>query len=383
MMKNNTMVSSLSISAIRVGRRHRKHLGDLQELAASIAEIGLLHPIVVTPDKKLIAGERRLRATKLLGWTKVPVRVVDLNDIIRGEHAENTHRLNLTPSEAVAIAHALEPLERKAAKQRQGTRTDKHPGKLPRSSMGRAGDKIARATGVSRRTLEKAAEIVAAAEANPRRYGSLVTGMDKSGHVNGYYHRLKILQQAEAIRREPPQLPGRGPYRVIVVDPPWPWHTWRKNDPSNRIVGGYPRMSIEEICAVDVASIAARDCILWLWTTNHHMRNAFRVLDAWGFKEYTMLTWVKNKIGMGDWLKGQTEHCIMAARGKPVVELTTQTTALHAPRRAHSQKPREFYKLVEKLCPAPRYAYLFSRHRPGPNWDCHGNEAPKYLEAAE
>jgi len=81
-------------------------------------------------------------------------------------------------------------------------------------------------------------------------------------------------------------------------------------------------------------------------------------------------------MGMGDWLRGQTEHCIMAVRGKPVVTLTNQTTLLHAPVRGHSQKPVEFYDLVESLCPAPRYADLFSRYRHNDKWDCHGDEAP-------
>ena len=66
----------------------------------------------------------------------------------------------------------------------------------------------------------------------------------------------------------------------------------------------------------------------------------------------------------------------MAVRGKPIVTLTNQTTLLHAPVRAHSQKPVEFYDLVELLCPAPRYADLFSRYRHNERWDCHGDQSP-------
>jgi N6-adenosine-specific RNA methylase IME4 len=66
----------------------------------------------------------------------------------------------------------------------------------------------------------------------------------------------------------------------------------------------------------------------------------------------------------------------MAVRGKPVVTLTNQSTLLLAPWRGHSVKPREFYDLVESLCPAPRYADLFSRYRHNERWDCHGDEAP-------
>jgi N6-adenosine-specific RNA methylase IME4 len=103
------------------------------------------------------------------------------------------------------------------------------------------------------------------------------------------------------------------------------------------------------------------------------MRHAFTVLDAWGFEAKTILTWVKNKFVRGDWLRGQTEHCIMATRGKPTVELTNQTTVLHGAVRANSQKPDEFYAMVEKLCPAPRYAELFARTERR-KWDGHGDE---------
>jgi N6-adenosine-specific RNA methylase IME4 len=157
------------------------------------------------------------------------------------------------------------------------------------------------------------------------------------------------------------------PYRVIIVDPPWPYDD-RQDDPSYRGTTPYPQMSIAEICALDVASIAAPDCILWLWTTNYHMRNAFAVLDAWGFEHRTILTWVKDRMGVGDWLRGQTEHVLMAGRGSPTITLTKQTTVLKAPAHAHSQKPEEFYKLVETLCPASRYAELFSRYPHSERW---------------
>ena len=74
------------------------------------------------------------------------------------------------------------------------------------------------------------------------------------------------------------------------------------------------------------------------------------MLDAWGFEQKTILTWVKDRIRMGHWLRGQTEHCIMAVRGKPIRELTNQSTVLYGPVGAHSQKPEAFYNLVERLC---------------------------------
>jgi N6-adenosine-specific RNA methylase IME4 len=374
---NSPKQGSKQIADIKIGRRHRRDMGDLEGLARNIEELGLLHPVVVKPDGELIAGERRLRAAEQLGWTKIPVTVIDLAAATKGEFAENTYRKDFTLSEAVAIKRALEPIERAAAKKRQA-RVEKFS-----TLKGRALDKVAAVAGLHRTTLAKAEAIVDAAEAEPDKFGKLVTDMDRTGRVNGLYKLLKIARQAEEIRREPPPLPGHGPYRVIVADPPWPYEI-RREDPSHRATYDYPQMSIAQICALDVCSLAAPDSILWLWTTNYHMLNGARdVLDAWGFAPITILTWAKDRFGNGAWLRGQTEHCILATRGKPTVQLTNQSTLLSASTRGHSVKPVEFYDLVERLCPAPRYAYLFSRYRHNDKWDCHGDEAPPMREAAE
>ena len=333
-----------------------------------------------TPAGTLVAGERRLRAAEQLGWGEIPVTVVDLDQIARGEYAENTFRKDFTLSEAVAIKRALDPIEREAAKERQregGRRGGKGSGKLPEASKGNAADKAAQATGMARRTLEKAEAIVDAADAEPERFGKLLEDMDRTGRANGVYRRLENARQAERIRSEPPPLPSNGPYRCIVADPAWPYELAR-NDPSTRGVHPYPTMHIDEVCALPVATLAGDHCLLWLWVPSMLLANGTgaRVVEAWGFSPRTILTWAKNKMGNGTWLRGQTEHAIMAVRGKPIVTLTNQTTVLHAPVREHSQKPVEFYDFVESLCPAPRYADLFSRYRHNERWDCHGDEAP-------
>jgi N6-adenosine-specific RNA methylase IME4 len=176
-------------------------------------------------------------------------------------------------------------------------------------------------------TIQKARAIRDAAKEDPEKFGKLKESIDRTGRVNGV-------------------------------------------------------MSISQICAMgsDVAGLAHDDCILWLWTTNLHMREALSVTTAWGFEHKTILTWIKDRMGTGDWLRGQTEHRIMATRGHPIVELRNQSTALHAKARGHSVKPVEFYDFVEKLCPAPRYADFFSRYCHNEKWDCHGDEAPAACE---
>src|SRR5262249_8603022 len=131
------------IDAIVIGERHRKDMGDLAGLAASMDELGLLQAIGVRPDGTLVWGERRRRAAKLLGWTDIEAKIINIDSIARGEYAENTFRKDFTLSEAVAIKRALEPLEKAAAKERQqkSKGRGKKGGQVALPFQGRAADK--------------------------------------------------------------------------------------------------------------------------------------------------------------------------------------------------------------------------------------------------
>jgi N6-adenosine-specific RNA methylase IME4/ParB-like chromosome segregation protein Spo0J len=159
--------------------------------------------------------------------------------------------------------------------------------------------------------------------------------------------------EAEAIDRELPSLPdGSTKYRLLVADPPWPYQS-RMDDATKRGVVPYPVMSLNEIKVLSVAELAHDDSVLFLWITNAFVEEGFAVARAWGFRPVTLLTWVKPRMGTGDWLRGASEHAIMAVRGRPVVRLTNQSTVLHAPvPRRHSTKPPEAYALFEGLVPA-------------------------------
>ena len=357
----------MHIDQIQVGFRYRKDLGDLRGLADSIAEVGLLHPVVVTPEGRLIAGLRRLEACRTLGWTEIPVTVVDLYQAARGEAHENFVRKDLLPSEIVALKRAIEPMERREARQRQGSRADLcHPATVA-ERQGDARDKIARYLGVGRTTIERAEAVVDAAEEEPEEYGYLVEQMDRSGKVAGAYRRLEVLRQAKELNAAPPELPT-GPFQVIVVDPPWRYAT------GNSLP--YPTMDIEEIKAMPVADLADDDAILWLWTTNAHLRVAFDVVEAWGFEYKALLTWVKDRMGTGEWLRGRTEHCLLASRGKPVFIHGTHSTVLEAARREHSRKPEEFYALVEATCAGGKVELFARQQRPG--WRAFGNQTTRF-----
>lgn len=378
--------SSLLAQQIIIESRCRTDLGDIKPLAQSIDDIGLLHPIVVNSSHRLIAGERRLAACKSLGWETVPARVVktldDATAALKAERDENTCRKDFTPSEAVALGERLEEIYREEAEKNaeagrklggetSGKGRSKNDSSVETFHKAKAGtktrDRVGEAVGMSGRTYEKAKAIVNSGDKN------LIAKMDRTGKVNGVHKRLKVQNQIAEIRKEPPPLPT-GPFRVLVVDPPWEY--WkRKDDPSHRATCPYPSMSIEEIKGLEIKEMSHEDAVLWLWTTNSHLPESFSIVDAWGFQYKTTLTWVKDRMGCGDWLSGKTEHCLMCTRGKPTINLTNQTTAIKAPLREHSQKPEEFYELVEALCPGSK-TELFSRtNRDG--WVSHGDEAGK------
>jgi ParB-like chromosome segregation protein Spo0J len=70
-------MDKVRIEEIQFGPRVREDLGDVEELARSIARHGLLHPPVLDRDKWLIAGARRVKACQLLGWEEIEVRWFD------------------------------------------------------------------------------------------------------------------------------------------------------------------------------------------------------------------------------------------------------------------------------------------------------------------
>lgn len=105
MSQHNT--DEVLVADVIVGKRFRQDLGDINALAGSIDEIGLLQPIGITSSLELIFGQRRLEAAKQLGWEHIPARIIDIGAIVQGEFHENEFREDFTPSERVAITDAL------------------------------------------------------------------------------------------------------------------------------------------------------------------------------------------------------------------------------------------------------------------------------------
>lgn len=121
-------MTAVALDDIRVGDRHRHDLGDIKTLAESMVEVGLLHPVVVTADYRLIAGQRRIVAARRLGWNTIDITVAtsitEAGVMLAAERDENTCRKAFTPTEEHAVYEAVLALEKPKAAERQGTRTD-------------------------------------------------------------------------------------------------------------------------------------------------------------------------------------------------------------------------------------------------------------------
>ena len=110
----------VDIDRIIVGDRIRKDFGDIDELAEDISENGLINPPVVNKEYQLLAGERRLRACKLLGWPQIEVRRMDTRDAeheLNIEISENDVRKGFTKSERVDYIRRLLRIEQAKAKE--------------------------------------------------------------------------------------------------------------------------------------------------------------------------------------------------------------------------------------------------------------------------
>lgn len=169
-----------------------------------------------------------------------------------------------------------------------------------------------------------------------------------------------------------------GRYRTIVADPPWRYESAATKADAGK---HYETMSLEEIAALSVPELADTSCHLWLWTTNAFMEDALWLVRCWMFRPMTILTWCKRQPGVGFYLRNNTEHCILATRGRPLVpENKVMASWFIWPRAEHSRKPDAFYDLVEQVSPAPRLEMFARRQRLG--WDTWGDEALHHVEGA-
>jgi N6-adenosine-specific RNA methylase IME4 len=169
-----------------------------------------------------------------------------------------------------------------------------------------------------------------------------------------------------------------GKYKTIYIDPPWP------EKGGGKIKRGadrhYNLMTIREILALPVIKIADPEgCHIYCWVTNNYLQAGLAALQAWEFRYVTAITWHKDRIGLGQYFRGITEHCLFGTKGSLPYKINEGKrqqgkTGFYAPKSNHSAKPAEMRNMIEIVSYEPRIE-LFARDR-APGWDVWGNEAP-------
>lgn len=175
-------------------------------------------------------------------------------------------------------------------------------------------------------------------------------------------------------------------YRTIVADPPWPYPEGFVLGPGHGVFRThdgplpYQALSLENICALPVAMLAESDCRLFLWTTNRHLFDGFRVMRAWGFRYRQTLVWHKVDANIpASVAPNSAEFVLVGVRGEPERRKCLPSAVLAIARKgSHSTKPEAWMDHFEAVSPGP-YVELFARrHRMG--WDVHGFESANTVD---
>jgi N6-adenosine-specific RNA methylase IME4 len=149
----------------------------------------------------------------------------------------------------------------------------------------------------------------------------------------------------------------------------------------------YSTMPLNELKQLKVEEIAAKDCILFLWTTGPQMKNSIELMNAWGFEYKTMfMTWIKTTSGeikanrLGFYTRQSCEYVLMGSRGnvlkyKNPKYTTAVCNVFEEDSQEHSRKPKYVRELIDNMfCNVPK-TELFSRDtQPTLDWDYWGNE---------
>lgn len=178
-------------------------------------------------------------------------------------------------------------------------------------------------------------------------------------------------------------------YATIYADPPWRFQNRTgKVAPEHKRLNRYPTMSLNEIEALPVPSIAAEKSHLYLWVPNALLPEGLAVMKAWGFEYKGNIIWEKVRKdgqpdgrGVGFYFRNVTEILLFGIRGennRTLAPARSQVNLVRTQKREHSRKPDEMVEIIERCSPGP-YIELFARgDRPG--WDMWGNQATSDYE---
>ena len=176
-------------------------------------------------------------------------------------------------------------------------------------------------------------------------------------------------------------------YQIIYADPAWTFKVYSEKGKGRSAEKHYKISSLQEMKDLPVSNISDDDCILFMWATYPNLKEAFELINAWGFEYKTVaFTWVKkNKksdsffFGLGYWTRANPEICLLATKGKPKRVSKSVRNLVISKIGKHSEKPVEIRDYIEQLCSKLPRIELFAREKTE-GWDVWGNEVESDID---
>jgi len=358
---------------------------DRRRLRDSIAEHGVLIPVSVDQDGRLLDGHHRREIAAELGVDCPTQEIHCTSEEARLSVSAtlNADRRQMTDGQRTILGRKLEERFRELARERQRQAGEQHGRGIDSSGTtvqelsdtqanAAARDQVAEAVGLgSGRTYERNAKTLDEIEESaPDLYEQIESGEADMREARKEYRLRKKAERTQQIAETPPE-DLDGAYEVIYLDPPW---RYEHAEPTRKVENHYPTMSLDELKALEVP--AADDSVMLMWATSPMLAQAMSLLDAWGFDYRTSMVWVKDKIGMGYYARQRHELLLIARRGNaPVPEPSARPdSVIEAPREQHSAKPEKVYDLIDAMWPHASKVELFARNQ-RPGWASWGNQA--------
>lgn len=191
------------------------------------------------------------------------------------------------------------------------------------------------------------------------------------------------IDMPQSLADIPPLPTVAGGFKTVLADPPWRFaNRTGKVAPEHRRLDRYGTMDLEEIKALPVDQVTAKDAHLYLWVPNALLLEGIEVLQAWGYRYVSNVIWAKRRKdggpdgrGVGFYFRNVTEPILFGVKGsmRTLAPARSTVNMLETRKREHSRKPEEQYDLIESCSPGP-YLEMFARYsRPG--WNSWGNES--------
>jgi len=347
-------------------------------------------------ENKILDGRHRYQACKELG---VEAKIEEFKGDTRTSALDfvilsNIDRRNLSPTQCAACAYEALPIYQSEAKKRQQLsegRGKKGTQKIEylKEDQGEAVEHAAKMFNANRQYIYDIQKM--AKELSQKKFDTIFEGLKKDELSVSQARRELKKEKREAQRNEDrktlkdiPDIKealGKVKFPTITIDPPWDWGDEGDDDQLGRARPDYATMPFEEILKFPVADFADKDCHIYLWITNRSLPKGFALLEEWGFRYITCITWCKPSFGMGNYFRGASEHILFGVKGSQPLKRKNATTWFQAKRgpkhgkSGYSSKPEEFYQLVESCSPGP-YLEIFARTQKEKrrDWTQWGNE---------